>query len=163
MMLMSLRAGPIAARYGSRLALIVGSAITAASFVILVVAHGHPIDLLVSSGLMGIGIGLAFAALGNLIVGAVPPHQTGIASGMNTVMRTLGAQIAATFIAGHTAHGLPTVTGFTDSFLLATAFLLVGILAAVGVPRASAASEMTTVGPHGQSGRPSLGGQADSA
>ena len=134
---------------------------------ILVVAHGHPIDLLVSSGLMGIGIGLAFAALGNLIVGAVPPHQTGIASGMNTVMRTLGgalgAQIAATFIAGHTAHGLPTVTGFTDSFVLATAFLLVGILAAIGVPRASAASEMTTVGPHGQSGRPSLGGQADSA
>jgi EmrB/QacA subfamily drug resistance transporter len=167
MMLMSLRAGPIATRFGSRLALIVGSVITAAAFVILVVAHAHPSDLLVSSGLIGIGIGLAFAALGNLIVGAVPPHQTGIASGMNTVMRTLGgalgAQIAATLIAGHAAHGLPTVTGFTDSFVLATAFLLVGILAAVWVPRVSAATDVTTAGPRGQSGVPSLGGQADSA
>jgi hypothetical protein len=35
-------------------------------------------------------MGLAFAALGNLIVEAVPPERTGIASGMNTVMRTLG-------------------------------------------------------------------------
>ena len=165
MMLMSLRAGPIAARYGSRLALIVGSAITAASFVILVVAHAHPIDLLVSSGLMGIGIGLAFAALGNLIVGAVPPHQTGIASGMNTVMRTLGgalgAQIAATFIAGHTAHGLPTATGFTESFVLATAFLLAGILASVGVPRSAQASDTPSADPRGRHGLERVGGRAD--
>jgi MFS family permease len=165
MMLMSLMAGPTAARYGSRLALIVGTAITAFAFVILVVAHSHPIYLLVSSGLMGIGIGLAFAALGNLIVGAVPPHQTGIASGMNTVMRTLGgalgAQIAATFIAGHTAHGLPTVTGFTESFALATAFLLAGIVAAVGVPRSSRASDTTSAGTRGQPGLTSVGGHAD--
>jgi len=164
-MLMSLRAGPIAARYGSRLALIVGTAITAVAFVILVVAHSHPIYLLVSSGLIGIGIGLAFAALGNLIVGAVPPHQTGIASGMNTVMRTLGgalgAQIAATFIAGHTAHGLPTVTGFTESFVLATAFLLAGILASVAVPRAGRAADTPVVDPRGTHGLQTTGGRAD--
>ena len=63
---------------------------------------------------------------------------------MNTVMRTLGgalgAQLSATFIAGHTAHGHPTVTGFTESFVLATAFLLVGILAAALVPRTAAAA-----------------------
>ncbi len=62
--------------------------------------------MLLSSTLLGIGIGLAFAALGNLIVQAVPPHQTGAASGMNTVLRTLGGalggQIAATFVVGST-------------------------------------------------------------
>ncbi|MGA9876727.1 MAG: MFS transporter [Solirubrobacteraceae bacterium] len=139
MMLMSLFAGPLAARYGSRLSLLAGTAVTTAAFALLTVAHAHPYDLLISAGLMGIGIGLAFAALGNLIVEAVPPHQTGIASGMNTVMRTLGgalgAQLAATFIAGHTANGLPTVTGFTESFVLATVFLAVGIVAATLVPR----------------------------
>jgi EmrB/QacA subfamily drug resistance transporter len=143
MMLMSLLAGPLAARYGSRLSLLLGTAVTAVAFAWLSVAHGHPYDLLISAGLMGVGIGLAFAALGNLIVGAVPPHQTGIASGMNTVMRTLGgalgAQLSATFIAGHTAHGHPTVTGFTESFVLATVFLLVGIVAAALVPRADKA------------------------
>jgi MFS family permease len=165
MMMMSLLAGPTAARYGSRAALIVGTAITATAFVILVVAHSHPIYLLISSGLIGIGIGLAFAALGNLIVGAVPPHQTGVASGMNTVMRTLGgalgAQLAATFIAGHTAHGLPTVTGFTESFVLATAFLLVGIVAAVGVPRGGRASDTPAVESRGQPSRQTPGPHAD--
>ena len=62
--------------------------------------------MLISAALMGVGIGLAFAALGNLIVQAVPPEQTGVASGMNTVMRTLGGalggQIVATFIADNT-------------------------------------------------------------
>ena len=52
---------------------------------------------------------------------------------MNTVMRTLGGalggQLAATFIADNTADGLPTVTGFTDSYVLATAFLVVCVLA----------------------------------
>ena len=65
--------------------------------------------MLVSSTLLGIGIGLAFSALGNLIVQAVPPHQTGVATGMNTVMRTLGGalggQLSATFIADHKANG----------------------------------------------------------
>ena len=94
--------------------------------------------MLISAALLGIGIGLAFAALGNLIVQAVPSSQTGVATGMNTVMRTLGGalggQLAATFIADHTAHGLPTVTGFNESFLMATGFLVVCVVAGLLVP-----------------------------
>jgi MFS family permease len=95
---------------------------------------------LIAAGLLGIGVGLAFAALGNLIVQAVSPHQTGVASGMNTVMRTLGGalggQLSATFIAGHMAHGLPKITGFTETFVMATGFLLACLLAGVLVPKA---------------------------
>jgi EmrB/QacA subfamily drug resistance transporter len=142
MMVTSLQAGRLAARYGSRLSLICGAAIAAGAFGLLVVAHRHSIDLLVSSTLMGIGMGLAFAALGNIVVGAVPPEQTGVASGMNTVMRTLGgalgSQIAATLIADHTLGGLPAVTGFTQSFALATGFLLLAVGAAILVPRTAA-------------------------
>jgi EmrB/QacA subfamily drug resistance transporter len=131
-------AGRVAYRFGSKPALIVGTGITAAAFGWLVVAHGHPYDMLVSSTLLGIGIGLAFAALGNLIVQAVPPSQTGVATGMNTVMRTLGGalggQLSATFIVDHQAHGLPTVTGFEDTFVMATAFLVVCMLAGLLVP-----------------------------
>ena len=83
------------------------SAITAVAFLWSAIQHGHPYDILISCALLGIGIGLAFSALGNLIVGAVEPHQTGVASGMNTVMRTLGGalggQISATFIAAQRA------------------------------------------------------------
>jgi MFS family permease len=131
-------AGRVARRFGSKTALIVGTAVTSLCFAWLAFAHAHPYDLLIASTLLGIGIGLAFSALGNLIVQAVPPTQTGVASGMNTVMRTLGGalggQLTATFIADNTSHGLPTVTGFTNSFVLATAFLIVGVVAAALVP-----------------------------
>ncbi|HEY6397784.1 MAG TPA: MFS transporter, partial [Solirubrobacteraceae bacterium] len=131
-------AGRVARRVGSKPALMTGTAVTAASFLLFAIANDHPYDMLIASTLLGVGIGLAFAALGNLIVGAVPPEQTGVASGMNTVLRTLGgavgAQIAATVIASHTSHGLPTLTGFTISFLMATGFLVVCVLAGALVP-----------------------------
>ncbi len=131
-------AGRVARRWGSKAALVTGTAITAVSFGWLAVAHSHPYDFLISATLLGIGIGLAFAALGNLIVQAVPASQTGVATGMNTVMRTLGGalggQLSATFIVDNTAHGLPTVTGFTDTFVMAAAFLVVCVFAGLLVP-----------------------------
>ncbi len=139
MSLLGSAAGRVARRYGSKAAVIVGSAITCVAFAYLALAHAHPYDMLISALLLGIGVGLAFAALGNLIVEAVPPEQTGVATGMNTVMRTLGGalggQIVATLIANNIApSGLPTVTGFTASFVLEAAFLAVAVLAGLLVP-----------------------------
>jgi EmrB/QacA subfamily drug resistance transporter len=131
-------AGRIAHRFGSKAALLAGTSITAAAFAWLAVAHRHPYDMLISSAVLGVGIGLAFAALGNLIVQAVPPSQTGVASGMNTVMRTLGGalggQLSATFIVDHTVRGVPTVTGFEDTFVMAALFLVVCVLAGLLIP-----------------------------
>jgi EmrB/QacA subfamily drug resistance transporter len=133
-------AGRVARRFGSKLAVIVGSAITALAFGWIAVAHAHPYDMLISAALLGIGIGLAFSALGNLIVQAVPQEQTGVATGMNTVMRTLGGalggQIVATFLTNNVAHGHPTVTGFTESFVLEAAFLVVAVIAGLSIPGA---------------------------
>ena len=101
-------------------------------------AHRHPYEMLITSLLLGLGVGLSFAALGNLIVQAVPPTQTGVASGMNTVMRTLGGalggQLSATFLAHNVARGLPTVTGFIDTYVMATVFLVVCVVAGALIP-----------------------------
>jgi MFS family permease len=117
--------------------------VTACSFGWLVVAHSHPYDMLVSAALLGVGIGLAFSALGNLIVEAVPQEQTGVATGMNTVLRTLGGalggQVVATFIANNVSHGQPTVTGFTESFALEAGFLVVAVIAGLFIPAAARA------------------------
>jgi EmrB/QacA subfamily drug resistance transporter len=138
MAVMGIGAGRIARRFGSKPALIVGSGAAAVAFGFAALAHRHPYDMLISAALLGLGVGLAFAALGNLIVQAVPPTQTGVASGMNTVMRTLGGalggQLSATFITDNTAHHLPTVTGFTDTYFMATAFLIVCVLAGLLIP-----------------------------
>jgi EmrB/QacA subfamily drug resistance transporter len=140
-------AGRVARRFGSKSAMIVGAGISAVSFAWLLVAHRHPYDFLIGATLLGVGIGLAFAALGNLIVQAVPATQTGVASGMNTVMRTLGGalggQLSATFIVDHQAHGHPTVTGFTATFLMATLFLVVCVLASALVPTEATAEAIS--------------------
>jgi MFS family permease len=131
-------AGRVARRYGSKHAFLAGACITSLAFLFAALQHAHPFDMLISAGLLGIGIGLAFSALGNLIVQAVPPHQTGVATGMNTVMRTLGgalgAAIAATLIADNVAKGLPDVTGFTEVYWMATGFLIVCALAGLLIP-----------------------------
>jgi MFS family permease len=143
--LLGTQAGRVARRYGSKLALVVGTGVTAVSFGFLWAAHVHPYEMLISAALLGIGIGLAFAALGNLIVQAVPATQTGVATGMNTVMRTLGGalggQISATFIANNVLHGEPTVTGFNLTFAMATGFLIICMFTAFLVPGPQAAAE----------------------
>jgi EmrB/QacA subfamily drug resistance transporter len=145
-------AGRVARRFGSKSALVVGAGISALAFAWLFAAHRHPYDFLIGATVLGIGIGLAFAALGNLIVQAVPPTQTGVASGINTVMRTLGGalggQLSATFIVDNQAHGLPSVTGFDATFLMATVFLIVCVLASAlvpGEPQAEALAPMEGV------------------
>ncbi len=149
MALLGTAAGRVAQRYGSKLALLVGAGVTAVSFGWIALVHAHPYDMLISAALLGIGMGLAFAALGNLIVQAVPPQQTGVASGMNTVMRTLGGalggQIAATLIVDNTVHGTPTVTGFTETFVMASAFLVVCVLAGLLVPSVRGARHQVRV------------------
>jgi EmrB/QacA subfamily drug resistance transporter len=140
MTVLGLKAGAISHRFGSRAALLGGIVFATASFLLLALAHDHPYQLLIAAALLGVGIGLAFAALGNLIVEAVPSEQTGVASGMNTVVRmlggALGGQLSATFIAENTANGLPTVTGFTETFLMATGFLVLCFVAGLLVPKA---------------------------
>jgi MFS family permease len=139
MAVMGAAAGPIAHRYGSKLAFIAGGIVSGAAFGYAVLEHRHPYDMVVSAALLGLGIGLSFSALGNLIIQAVPPAQTGVATGMNTVMRllggALGGQIAASLIAANVApDGLPTVAGFTDTYVMATVFLVVCVLAGSLIP-----------------------------
>jgi EmrB/QacA subfamily drug resistance transporter len=135
-------AGRVERKFSSRRALIAGAAISAVAGGWLTVASRHPYAMLGSSALLGIGIGLAFAALGNLIVQAVPSHQTGAASGMNTVLRTLGGalggQIAATFVVATTTRGVPTISGFTRTFAMSAVVLACCAAAAVLIPARSA-------------------------
>jgi EmrB/QacA subfamily drug resistance transporter len=129
-------AGPLQARFGSRLPLIFGCGFAAVAFAMLAVAHSQPLEVYVAAGLLGIGIGLAFAAMANLIVEAVPPDQTGVATGVNTITRTIGGafggQIVATIISG---GGGPTEAEFTLAFAVLAGSLLLSILAGLAIPR----------------------------
>ncbi len=140
MLISSPIAGRLAGRIGSRIPLIAGAAFSAAAFVLLAAAHSERWQVYLASAILGIGIGLAFASMSNLIVEAVSSEQTGIATGMNTIMRTvggaLGTTIAASVIAASLgSSGLPHESGFVIAFVLSACALVVGVVVAVIVPR----------------------------
>jgi MFS family permease len=126
--------GPLASwlgeRIGSRLTLVASCLLVAISFGILAGAHSQPIDIYVSTAFLGLGIGLAFAALANRIVEAVPPGQTAVATGVNTVMRTVGG-------------ALPTVNGFVGAAVLSGAAAVLAAIAAFASPRLGTAGVAT--------------------
>src|ERR1019366_3580740 len=95
MFFVGLYSGKIAERFGSKSAVVVGSAISGAGYVVLALAHSAAWQIYLASSLLGIGLGLAFSAMSNLIVRAVPANQTGVASGMNANIRTIGGALGA--------------------------------------------------------------------
>jgi MFS family permease len=130
--------GRVGHAVGSKVPLVIGCAITTVSFVVLALA-GSSWEIYLAAGLMGTGIGFAFAASANLIVEAVRPDQTGVASGMNTIVRTIGgaigAEIAATILAANTlASGWPDKHGYTVTFGICSAVMALGVVAALAVP-----------------------------
>src|SRR3954454_3071078 len=136
-------AGMLERRIGSRGSLIGGALFALASYVLLVADRSHQAEIYVAAGLLGIGIGLSFSAMANLIVQNVRQEQTGVATGMNAVTRTLGGafggQLAATLLASElSAGGNPTSSGFTLSFLMCVIALAGALALAVSVPRRSA-------------------------
>ena len=137
--------GRIERRIGSKLPLLAGSALAASAFLLLVASRSSAWEIYAASALLGTGIGLAFAALANLIVENVRQDQTGVATGMNTVMRTLGgavgAQVTATFLAGDVgAGGLPTSGAYGLAFAVCAAALVAGVAVGTLIPRRRSAA-----------------------
>jgi EmrB/QacA subfamily drug resistance transporter len=136
-------AGALERRIGSRGSLIGGALFALACYVLLVANRSQELEIYVAAGLLGIGIGLSFSAMANLIVQNVRQEQTGVATGMNAVTRTLGGafggQLAATLLANNLdGSGIPTSSGFTLSFLMCLIALAAASIFAVWVPRRGA-------------------------
>ena len=137
--LAGLLSGRLAARYGSKAVLVAGAGLTSLGTLGLVLAHDHIWQLLVETTVLGLAFGLAFAALSNLIVDAVPQSQTGVASGMNANIRTVGgalgsAVLASVITANARPDGLPLESGYTHGFTVLVVTSGLAALVAVLVP-----------------------------
>ncbi|HEY7019086.1 MAG TPA: MFS transporter, partial [Gaiellaceae bacterium] len=144
-----LLAGPVSGRLsttvGSRIPLMLGALFSCIGFVLLTLAHDERWEIYFSMLVMGIGIGFAFASMANLIVESVPVHQTGVATGMNTIVRSIGgaigSQVSAVIVtATLAANGQPTERGFTIAFAVAAGALAAGFFVALRVPATHPAS-----------------------
>jgi EmrB/QacA subfamily drug resistance transporter len=138
MLLAGAQTGRLEKRFGSKPPLLAGAALSGLSYLLLAVARDERWEIYAAALLLGAGIGLAFAAMINLIVENVGPEQTGVATGMNTLTRSVGGAfggaIVASILAG-SVHGLfPSATGFTLAFTACAIALALGVLVGLLIP-----------------------------
>jgi MFS family permease len=87
----------------------------------------------------GIGMGMFFAPVANVVLSAVRPEEEGQASGANSAVRELGGVFGVAVLASVFAHygGYRTGTAFTSgvvpSVWIGAAVVLVGALAALAI------------------------------
>lgn len=111
---------------GARSTFQLGAALLSLSSGYLVVAHHRLADFFLSSAIAGVAYGFCFASIGTLVAAAVEKQFTGVATGVNSVLRTLGgaigAEIVAAILIAHRPDGapLPEVSGYDVSFQLCT-------------------------------------------
>jgi MFS family permease len=140
MLIAGAQTGWLEKRFGSKPPLLVGAAVTSACYVLLALSGTEQWEIYVAALLLGTGIGLAFAAMVNLIIENVGPAETGVATGMNTVTRTVGGAFggaATASILGATvgADGYPSAHGFTIAFAACAVALALGVVVGLAIPQ----------------------------
>ena len=131
--------GRLASRFSAKAVLVAGSALSVVPLLIMAFAHARIWEIAVATLLLGAGFGLAFAAMSNIIVDSVPSSQTGVASGMNANIRTIGGSFGAAVMASVVtsatlADGLPTESSYTAGFAMLAGALLLAALAGLLIP-----------------------------
>ena len=133
-------AGRLATRANSRLPLVIGTAVGSLAFIVYAAAHGSEWQVALGGALLGVGIGFSFASMANLVVESVPRDEVGVATGINTIMRSLGgalgAQLVASLLTGNTIAGtpVPTEAAYTDAFIVAAIAAALACVAALSIP-----------------------------
>ena len=137
--LTALASGRYIDRFGARLVLVVGIAIGMAGFAMLAVAHSEPWQVIAAGVLVNVYISLAYGALPSLVVREVEPGETGVATSMNAIARTIGASTAAAIVAvllSRAGNGHPPESSYTIIFALgAFTGLIALVLIAASKPR----------------------------
>jgi MFS family permease len=128
-------AGVLDRRVGARRVLLAGGVLAGAGLGFVSVAHDAMWQLYAGGTVRGVGLGLAYAAVANLVVAAVPATHTGVATGVNTLLRTVGAslgtQVSAVIVTASVPDGggFPAEWGFVLGFTV-SAVAMAGVLAA---------------------------------
>jgi predicted MFS family arabinose efflux permease len=149
--------GRLSKAFGSKKVLVAGSLITASSYLLLILDHTDQWSIYIATGLLGIGIALGFASMANLIIEAVPAQQTGVATGMNTNIRNIGAALGSgiatsIIVSSLLKSGFPTEHGFTVSFAVSGASLVIAALAALKIPNRPHSPVVTSLAHPGLTG-----------
>jgi MFS family permease len=129
--LTALVSGRYIQRYGARSVLAVGTAIGVVGFGILAVAHSAAWQVIGASLLINAYISLAYGALPTLVIQEVGMGETGVATSINAIARTVGAALAAAIVAvllSRNLTGYPPESSYTATFALGAVTGLIGFV-----------------------------------
>jgi len=136
--------GPLSDRIGGRPLLVAGLSLQAVglAWMAVIVSTGVSfLSLVPPFVISGVGMALFFVPIANVVFSSVRPHQEGIASGANNMLRELGGVFGIAVLASvFSAHGGYTsghafVHGLTPALWVGAGFVSAGFLAALAIPR----------------------------
>lgn len=120
----------LAERWGARTVLAVGGAVTALGYLLRLFASTSGALVIVWATVIGIGVGIGYAALPMLIVRFAPAHEIGAANGTNALVRAIGTAIASAGVAAIASIFAISVGGAIVPS--PSAFTTIAIIAVVG-------------------------------
>ena len=140
--LVALISGRFIDRFGARPVLAVAAVAGIVGFLFIALEHSAPWQIIAASILANAYISLGYGALPALVVAEVDAGETGVATSMNAIARTVGSSMAAALVAvllGRSTNGVPMESSFVAIFMggAATAALAM-VLIALSRPRPGA-------------------------
>ncbi|WP_269938537.1 MFS transporter [Arthrobacter sp. HY1533] len=143
MMALSPVSARLSARRGPKVTLIAGAIVIGAGYVLALFLTDAVWHVIAAGMIIGAGIGLAYAAMPALIMGAVPLQETGSANGLNSLMRAVGTSTSAAVMGVVLANmtmsigpaTVPTLEGFHTTFLIAILAAAVAVVLGALIPR----------------------------
>jgi EmrB/QacA subfamily drug resistance transporter len=103
--LLSRWSGGLVDRFGARGPLIIGPVVTALGFLLLSAVGGAYGAVLAAMLVIGLGMAVTVAPLTTTVLNAVPAHRTGVASGINNAVASVGSLLVIAVL-GSVALGL---------------------------------------------------------
>jgi MFS family permease len=125
---------PIERALGTRVLMPLGSLTFAAAALFFMTFHDQLWQAFAAVGIIGLGIGLTFAAMPSFIIRAVPLSETGSATGLYQVLRNIGLAVGSSLAAGLLRGATPPSSttphfdGYRHAFVGA---LAIGVLTAI--------------------------------
>ncbi|WP_310962005.1 MFS transporter [Nocardioides terrisoli] len=132
----------ISAARGPRTSLAAGTVVVGLGYVSALFLRSSGWEITLSTAIIGAGVGIAYAAMPALIMGAVPITETAAANGLNSLMRSVGTSLSSAVVSVVLAHevidlgpvALPSYHGFTVALLISIAAAVVALAFTALIP-----------------------------
>ncbi|MEI7055061.1 MFS transporter [Nocardioides sp. CCNWLW239] len=127
----------LVARYGTGITALVAPAVMALGAIGLALWPTAPAAVVVSFAVLGFGNGIGYAICAQLVMAWSPPSEAGAATGLNSVVRTIGsasaAPVVAALLTADAVAGHDPALPYSAAFWVAAAASLLGAVAALAL------------------------------